>query len=73
MRPLLAAREGGGGGETAVKKPAERSCTAARRRETALGRQHGTRVCLKGWEGADQAWRRRWKVLEGRAEEAMAD
>lgn len=68
MRPLLAASEGGGG-ETAVKKPAERSCTAARRRETALGRQ----VSLEGWEVADEGSRRRWKVLEGRAEAAMAE
>jgi len=41
MRPLLAASESGGG-KTAVKKPVERSCTAARHRETAPGRQHGT-------------------------------
>nr|CAB3448784.1 unnamed protein product [Digitaria exilis] len=41
MRPLLAASEGGGGGATAAKKPAERSCMDARRRETAPGRQLG--------------------------------
>jgi len=47
MRPLLAASDGGGGA-TDVKNPAERSCTAARRRETAPGRQQGAKVSIEG-------------------------
>jgi len=47
MRPLLAASDGGGGA-TDVKNLAERSCTAARRREKAPGRQPRAKVSLEG-------------------------